>query len=732
MQFRPVKQINAVIKQEYFEPTISWALRVVLALNVPLIVLPLWKGFSFEVIWAAFGAYMVSLINYGGLHYRKIIIQGVATLLLVLAALLGMNVRETLIAAIISMFATGMFAALIRNWSDYGPGIGVATGFFFLFGLSNHVSFEESLHRAVYLAIGGAWAMIITLLTFPFRPADPVKRSIARIWRANTDLLDTLVLEQNSGNEIAHEESRNLAIQKELAIRTEIDQSVNLFERRKKKENDKTHHYDILIELRRNASLFGASLGALLEELETLKSPAFNSIRDSVLYKTLSAFSQASARMAIVSFTLRNEDLVITKARTKRCAIAIGLLRTSGEQLSLTPKEKLAFVHFIDTLEKAQGYLQQSIVLIEEKTGLKQNSYLENYRLTFTNFIAGLNPDALLDFVRSLGNINGQQLAYALRVSLGLCLGVFLYRFFNIDHGYWIPLTMIIVIQPYYGATLKKSFQRIAGTLGGTVLGGLIMLLPLPKEAFVVLLIIVSFFVAYFLRNNYKIGVFFVTVMMVIMMQLSQTATWELIGWRILSTLIGAGLAIIAGYVFWPVWEKERFPALVLKTLEQNRMYLQTVLLQYTGDLPTGESWSKYRRAAEGANNDLFACVQRMYEEPKHLQKNVDTYFAIAGVSIRISREITSVALISADSRQAVNKESINDFYVLISPLFPAAGRLLTEEQAEALQTTEAKHCLDRPVFAANEQARFLRTELEKILFELEAIVQLEEQANSR
>ena len=63
MLFKPVKQINTILKQQYFEPTISWSLRVVLALNVPLIVIPIYKGFSYEVIWSAFGAYMLSLID---------------------------------------------------------------------------------------------------------------------------------------------------------------------------------------------------------------------------------------------------------------------------------------------------------------------------------------------------------------------------------------------------------------------------------------------------------------------------------------------------------------------------------------------------------------------------------------------------------------------------------------------------------------------------------------------
>ena len=181
MQFKPIKQLNASLTQEYFEPTISWAFRVVLALNVPLIVLPLWKGFSFEVIWAAFGAYMISLTDYRGLHSKKILIQTLESVLIFFAALLGMWVTHSLTLSLLAMFLVGVFAAIVRNWNEYGSSVGVAVGFFFLFGLSNPVPFEESLVCGLYLLIGAFWAIVITLFSFPLRPSNPVKRSVARI-----------------------------------------------------------------------------------------------------------------------------------------------------------------------------------------------------------------------------------------------------------------------------------------------------------------------------------------------------------------------------------------------------------------------------------------------------------------------------------------------------------------------------------------------------------------------
>lgn len=731
MTFKPIKQINAIFQQEYFESTITWAFRVVLALNIPLIVLPLWKGFSYEIVWAAFSSYLLSLIDYRGSHYKKIIIQSTESVLIVIAAIVGMYVGSSVTLTVMAMFIVGLCAALIRNWSDYGSSIGVAVGFFFLFGISNPVDFQESLHYALYVLLGAAWAIVITILSFPFSPSNPVRRSVAKIWKANTDLLDILIQKYGS-----YEFVEPIKVtEKEMAIRTITNQSINLFARRQnKKTRLQAQHYDSMMELRKTASLFSASLSSAHEELEALSNlEALKEIKDSILYKTLSAFGQASARMAIVIFTFRAEDLTMAKVRIKRCEIAISLLKETVSKLQLDTDAKLQLQHLTDTLNQAHDYLKLSITQIEEKLNIKKSDYLENYKLSLNNFLVGLKPQALLDLAEEMLNVNSQQFKYALRVALGLSVGVFVFKYFNIDHGHWIALTMIIVIQPYYGATRKKGLERIIGTALGILLGGIIMLLPLPHNVFVGLLVIISFFVAYFLRNNYKVGVFFVTVMMVVLMQISQQGSWELIGWRLLSTFIGSALALLASYAFWPVWEKQRFPSLMYNAIKQNKNYLNQVILYFNGELPKDQSWHKNRRLAEAANNDVFACIQRMYEEPERVRKQVDLSFAKVGVSIRITREITALTLALKDVKDASFQKQLKQYLQQIEPIFYWVEKHIKETTItdNLPDFTETNDTLLATEFMKKEELHFIKVELEKIVFELETLCALMKQQSA-
>lgn len=491
----------------------------------------------------------------------------------------------------------------------------------------------------------------------------------------------------------------------------------------------------MMMEIRKTSSYFAATLNTMHEELELLDHPDFQKIRNTVLYKTLSAFAQASARLSVVIFTFRPEDLSLAKIRMKRCEIAIKLFEEASSDLTLTHKEKLGIQHFINTLHKSYGYLQHTVSQIEAKLNLKKSDYLENYKLTFNNFLVGLKPRAILELVREAFNINSQHFVYALRVAIGLSIGVFVYKFFKIDHGHWISLTMLIVIQPYFGATRKKGVERIVGTVTGIVLGGVIMLMPLPHNVFVGLLVVVSFFVAYFLRNNYKVGVFFTTIMMVILMQISQQHSWELIGWRVLSTLIGAFLAVVASYVFWPVWEKKRFPPLMENALLQNKKYLERVLKFYNNEIGPGESWSKHRRVAEAANNDVFASVQRMVQEPEHIQNKVDLCFAMTGVTIRLSREITSIALTINEKERSEPIPQLSDYFAHVEKVFDWVSSHIPQTViSEPLPDfSKVKESVNSEIFSVTEQTRFVRSELEKIVFELETLcILLKEKKYSR
>ena len=55
---------------------------------------------------------------------------------------------------------------------------------------------------------------------------------------------------------------------------------------------------------------------------------------------------------------------------------------------------------------------------------------------------------------------------------------VYLVGAWDIPHGYWMALTLTVVLRPFDDQTRRKSLQRVVGTIGGVVLSLLLAARP--------------------------------------------------------------------------------------------------------------------------------------------------------------------------------------------------------------------------------------------------------------
>jgi uncharacterized membrane protein YccC len=69
--------------------------------------------------------------------------------------------------------------------------------------------------------------------------------------------------------------------------------------------------------------------------------------------------------------------------------------------------------------------------------------------------------------------------AHAARLSFAVGLGTLLYSALGLEHGYWVALTTLAILQPGEHATRVRVLQRAAGTLGGAAV---ILLITLATD----------------------------------------------------------------------------------------------------------------------------------------------------------------------------------------------------------------------------------------------------------
>ncbi len=132
--------------------------------------------------------------------------------------------------------------------------------------------------------------------------------------------------------------------------------------------------------------------------------------------------------------------------------------------------------------------------------------------------------------------------ASAMAASVGLV--VFAITALDQPHGYWIPMTMTLVLRPYGRETLSIARDRISGTLAGAVLA-LVLVLVLPDwAALLVGAALLVLIVAYAALGRYALEILFLTPFIVLLGSTgAATDTAELALQRIMATLLGAVLA---------------------------------------------------------------------------------------------------------------------------------------------------------------------------------------------
>src|SRR5258708_3936541 len=124
----------------------------------------------------------------------------------------------------------------------------------------------------------------------------------------------------------------------------------------------------------------------------------------------------------------------------------------------------------------------------------------------------------------------------------------------------------------------------------------------------------------YYLRRRYGIAVFSGTLQVVLVTEMYSRVNLEFTLIRILCTLAGGVLALAAALVFWPVWERSRFPGVMAKALRTNAAYFETVI----GALKAGGTYTQvaqFKRRAESANSTAFSSLQRMFTHPQNQQQ---------------------------------------------------------------------------------------------------------------
>jgi uncharacterized membrane protein YccC len=167
------------------------------------------------------------------------------------------------------------------------------------------------------------------------------------------------------------------------------------------------------------------------------------------------------------------------------------------------------------------------------------------------------------------------------RVAATLALATILGGILPTHHGYWTPMTAVILLRPDFSQTFLRSIGRIGGTLVGAVFATLIAAHVRPGvETYVALCIIFSTLGYYVFKANYALFTVAITAYVAFALALLGQPEAMALRDRVLGTLVAGLLALVAIFV-WPTWEATRTRTALADLIDAQRRYLRAVLAAY-------------------------------------------------------------------------------------------------------------------------------------------------------
>jgi uncharacterized membrane protein YccC len=640
------------------------ALRGTLAVMVPLVAAA--KGWlPFSLPFFVFAAQSVSIVDVRGAYSLRMGLLVVMTLILAGAAGLGQLHPDDLMVAIL---AGGFVAACGGLWRqllpDYGASLAVSSTLLFLVSVALPSTPADPRMHGLSALAGGLWGVLLQVANWPINPQHPLRRVVSDSWATVGDFFDTLsatltapLLDRVRSNE--------------ATVRITLDQAYAALATARP-----TPLRQHLEKLNLSAARLSTRVMAFHTALESSKADTRSAWITETLQPLLRSLSNSARSVAVTVVSRQPAHLAAFDVRLRRLENLLTVFRTQapiGVSDPLIAAQVRELLHQMETeLPQLRSALHATIDRAGERAAFSLELFdLQTWTLrplaTALNFNPRMDP-ALRRFTT--------------RVTVMTMLGVAVFKIANWPHGYWLPLTMIIVMQPDYGSTRLRAAQRVLGTLAGSVAASLFLWWQLPFGVIAGACGVTVFGFGFFLKRNYAVAVFFITLVVVLLTEVHAPVTWLFTMERLGATFFGGALAWLASLFFWPVWERERWPAILAGALEANRDYLATLAKHSSEGSGYGADAIAAKRRTETASSVVFSSLQRMAADPRGRRDGLDQLAALANGNRRITAAMTVMAL-HLKAGEPMNAPGMAQFFEAASARFTALSRRVREQAPE-------------------------------------------------
>jgi len=232
-------------------------------------------------------------------------------------------------------------------------------------------------------------------------------------------------------------------------------------------------------------------------------------------------------------------------------------------------------------------------------------------------------------------------LASAGRLALCTALAYAAYFVLPVPHGYWIPLTVALVMKPDLGSVFSRAVLRSIGTVGGAVIALVAGLLMADALLGAVAIGVLAACLPWAMARSYALQAVFLTplIMVLISTVVPAESIWTLTLARLATTAIGGVIVVVAGYAIWPSARHPRIEPVFDRSLDALVRYAQAVASGQGADAIAGA-----RRAAFRSLSDAKVTLQRTLSEPPPAGAEAWAWIPVVTAAERVADRITDAS----------------------------------------------------------------------------------------
>jgi uncharacterized membrane protein YccC len=574
--------------------------------------------------WAALGGFEAILSDTGGPYRTRM--SSLATLSLggaaglILGSLVGGNLLWALPVTVLWCFVWSYLGVLGQPFSSAG----VLVEVIFICGIGAPTSsWHEALNRGLLLLAGGAWAALLSLFLWPLDAYRPARAAVSACYEELASFLGSVA-------ELAGREQQRPALWHRLAqhhqyrVRRAVEQGWQAVASIRAEHQAETAQGNQLVVLLENADLLIARTVALAEHFEAQAGASGGSM---CFDRSLSGLADLrSGELWVASLLMRRRGQTVAHARAKSREMERLPYYLEGCMDKEDPTSRFLLAQVTEAASLVATAVESAALLrLGEAPGL---AFARSPAVSVGHF--GYVYERLgqlrqgWDFDQLAANFTGKSLVlrHAARVALVCGVDVALILLLRIDHGYWLLMTSLIVLQPHVSGTMRRGLERIGGTVGGGILAALLAAWLHSQLATAAVLFPLALLALAILPVSYAAFAFFLTPAFVLAW-LPYSGDWQLALVRMGNTIAGAAISLLAMIFLFPAYERDRAPEFLRASLGADRRYLAQLgegwrsssTGRATGRSGSGRLLANARRAAGLAHNDTEESLERLLAE---------------------------------------------------------------------------------------------------------------------